>query len=89
MTHPEVRFLVTQDGDCCDRASTQQLVVTTQCGSHDPTDYFCVLETQRWAFNTREDLIEMLEEVLCRIHDAMRGLTNPIPHDPDRLKEGN
>jgi hypothetical protein len=57
-----VTLTFTQDTDCCDMTGNgcQTLRVTTEDGGGG--SYF-VLETERWAIDPPEDLLDLLKEV--------------------------
>ena len=80
MTKPSmkvVRCVFKQDADCC-QSGEQEIVVQEDNGGLKDDDSFYVIETDRWAFNSIDDVVEMLRRAGCR-EKRMEGDTTAAP----------
>ena len=55
----EMRVSYTQDTDCCDSSLCQLLTIKTEDGGGGT---FFVIETERWAFDDPQELIDLLTD---------------------------
>jgi len=55
----QFKMTFTQDSDCCDSGDGQFLTIRTENGGGGD---FYVIETKRWAFDTVEEIIELLNQ---------------------------
>lgn len=54
-------FTITQDGDCCGGHDIQTLKLSSDDGG---AGWFWILETERWAFDSPEELYNQLREII-------------------------
>ena len=63
MVQKEIMF--DQEADCCSSAH-QELKLQRDNGGIGPDDEFYVLVTERWAFDSIEEIVDLLRKAGCR-----------------------
>lgn len=64
----------TQDADCCDSNDYQHIEISFEDGGGG---HFIVIKTDRWAFDSPEEL----KTVLDQVYDHVKGILNPLSED--------
>jgi len=63
---PRASVTLTQDGDCVDGNDLQVLTISSDDGGGG---WFWVLETERWAFDSLDELKEQLRGVMQKLEE--------------------
>jgi len=60
-------FEFQQEADCCSQVDPQILTLEVQNGADfDEANDFYIINTDRWAFNSIDEIVEMLRRAGCR-----------------------
>jgi len=70
----QLQLNYSQDSDVCDSNDVQNIQITFEDGGGG---HFMTIKTERWAFDT----VEELESFLKNIHDLVNPLLNPLSED--------
>ena len=64
---------LTQEGDCCGGDIVQNLKISSDDGGGG---WFWILETERWAFDSPEELVNQLKGVIHKIEKIKEEVEN-------------
>lgn len=76
ITVARAEVTLTQDGDCCEGDDVQVLRIGADDGGGG---WFWTIKTERWAFDSVEELTHQLKQVISRLENMKIEVQDDIP----------